>query len=292
MERRYKDNLGVGLNVEQSYPPQAPSFNDKVNRALIMAYQNIHYNPELKAQLRTRLLAGNLGLVGWTINYYFSEIPFDESKIELGELFNEGVIGLAEAFDKFKLKRNIRFATCAPIRIRRAIHQALVKQREFIRLPGWVRHQIRRFKDTEEKLMQELGRAVEFDEVVAMMQLPDSKSLQSAFVWVISLNKPVGPDEDDEFIDFIPQTDLLSPEEEVLRSERRAELEALLASLLKRSGEIVKSRFGWDGPSQSLAEIGQRHRRSRERINQITQQALKELGRSPEAALLKKEWLS
>ncbi|MFN0139096.1 MAG: RNA polymerase sigma factor RpoD [Pyrinomonadaceae bacterium] len=267
LNKKIREAKAVLKDVEASY--RLPTIEIK------RSYQTISVGETETNKAKRELVEANLRLVVSIAKKYTNR------GLQFLDLIQEGNIGLMKAVDKFEWRRGYKFSTYATWWIRQAITRAIADQARTIRIPVHMIETINKLIRTSRLLVQELGREPTSEEIAKRMDIPVSKVRKVLKIAQepISLETPIGEEEDSHLGDFIEDRSILNPAESVTFSNLREITDEVLATLTPREEKVIKMRFGLGntGSEHTLEEVGQHFAVTRERIRQIEAKALRKL---------------
>jgi RNA polymerase primary sigma factor len=248
------------------------------------ALQKICQGEKIRDLAKKELTESNLRLVVSLAKKYSG------SGVQFLDLIQEGNLGLMRAVDKYDYRKGFKFSTYATWWIRQAITRFIADHSRTVRIPVHMVETINKFNKITKELVKEVGREPTPEDVGKKMDMPANKvrAIIKIAQEPVSLNAPVGKENDSYLSDFIEDTIFPSPPDSVIHINMREQIGQALGYLTHREAEVLRMRFGLgDGNEHTLEEVGQRFRVTRERIRQIEAKALRSLKNSSRARSLR-----
>lgn len=286
-EKELDLSLPEGINIDD---PVRMYLKEIGKVALLSAEEEVELAKRMEAgddEAKKKLAEANLRLVVSIAKRYVGR------GMLFLDLIQEGNLGLIKAVEKFDYQKGFKFSTYATWWIRQAITRAIADQARTIRIPVHMVETINKLIRISRQLLQELGREPTVEELAIEMQMPEEKvrEIMKIAQEPVSLETPIGEEEDSHLGDFIPDDDIPAPAEAAAFTLLKEQLIEVLDTLTEREEKVLRLRFGLDdGRARTLEEVGKEFNVTRERIRQIEAKALRKL-RHPSRSKKLKDYL-
>ncbi len=290
-EQSVSEESDLGTMADVALDDPVRMYLKEIGRVPLLSWpQEVDLAQRIEAgddRARKQLTEANLRLVVSIAKRYVGR------GMHLLDLIQEGNLGLLKAVEKFDYRKGYKFSTYATWWIRQAITRAIADQARTIRIPVHMVETINKLMRVERQLLQDLGRQPQPAEIAAEMGIDEEKvrEIQKIAQEPVSLETPIGEEEDSHLGDFIPDEEVLAPAEAASARLLKEQLEEVLDTLTDREEEVLRLRFGLDdGKQRTLEEVGRVFGVTRERIRQIEAKALRKL-RHPSRSKKLKDYL-
>jgi RNA polymerase primary sigma factor len=277
----------LDLSVEPSLDSLRLYLREIGKVPLLTADQEVYLAKKIERgdmRAKTQMIEANLRLVVSIAKGYLGR------GLSFLDLIQEGSLGLIRAVEKFDYRKGYKFSTYATWWIRQAVTRAIADKARTIRIPVHMVEKLNKVVHIERQLVQRLGREPQPDEIAEELEMSteEVREILRMAQHPVSLEKPIGEEEDSELGDFVEDEQAESPFDSASLTLRRTDIEQALSSLPERERRVIELRFGLDGSQpRTLEEVGKAFGVTRERIRQIENNTLKKLETLPEAQGLK-----